>query len=170
MFITQQYTLPVSIVAAAATADVNAATGINAGGPYNGAVTAITAAGVQTAIAAGVGVAPLITTRATLEPFTTICNYYTLDLTGINGVAGQPLVMKLTHFNLDISEFEYILDYKLTCVEVGATSDLAPLVGAAVVNYSRAQKAFFVTIPAAALGAYTAAQNLILAVVFGRQN
>ena len=173
MFITNQYKMVVNLADAAATNDANAATGIAAGGPYNGAnVATNVATGAQTAIGVGNGVCPLLTTQATIIPFTTTCNYYLLDLQGAVVVAGQPHTFKLTHFNLHIDPNEYVLDFKLTCSEVDATSDInfTAMPAAPNVNYNRAQQAFFITISNAAAAVFVNTQNLILAVVFGRQN
>ena len=169
MFITNQFTISVPLNGAAATNDVNAATGIAAGGPYNGAITAINAAGAPTAVAVGDEVNGLVTTQAVSVPFNATCNYYTLNFTGAVAL-GTNHVMKLTHFNLHISDFEYVLDYKVTTVETEATTDLVPIIPTIVCHYVRAQKAFFITLPNAAIANYTNTKNLILAVVFGRQN
>ena len=170
MFITNQFLIPITLTDAAATNDANAVTGIAAGGPFNGAITAVSAAGVGTAIAVGDGVMPLVTSQATPIPFNTTCNYYKIDFGGVIAVGGRPHVFKLTHFNLHISDFEYVLDYKITAVLTDATNDILPVVPTVICHYVRAQKAFFITIPDAAIANYTNTKDLILAVVFGRQN
>ena len=169
MFITNQFYLPVTLNDVAATNDTNPATGIAAGGPFNGAITAVSVAGATTGIAAGDGVMPIPPAQATLIPFNTTCNYYRIDLTGAIVVAGRPHVLKLTHFNLHISDYEYVLDYKLSTLETDLTKDSVETI-LPLVNYVRAQKAFFITIPNAAIANLDNTKNLILAVVFGRQN
>lgn len=170
MFITNQFYLPVTLNDVAATNDTNAVTGIAVGGPFNGAITAMTNAATATPIATGDGVTPVPTTQATFIPFSTTCNYYRIDLNGVVVVAGRPHVLKLTHFNLHISDYEYVLDYRVTTLETDVTRDSVAATITAVCNYVRAQKAFFITIPDAAIANLTNTKNLILLVVFGRQN
>lgn len=170
MFITNQYSIQANLADAPATNDTNPATGIAAGGPYNGAITAISAAGIPTAIVTGAGVMPLITTQATVMPANTTCNYYSIDLTGVVVVAGQPHTMCLTHYNLHISPYEFVLDYKLTCLETTATNDIIQIIPTLICNYDRSNQSFYITIPNAAIANYTNANNLILNVVFSRRN
>lgn len=183
MFIVNQFSISVNLTDAAATNDANAITGIGAGGPYNGAITEVDAAsGASTAIAAGVGVMPLVTTKANFIPFSVSCNYYSIQLTNAVAVLNQPHVMALTHYNLHISPFEYVLDYKLTGIEttpavppaaaVANANNILPITSTAtaLVNYNRANQTFFITIADNAAVTYTAGNSLILQVVFGRQN
>lgn len=171
MFITNQYSISVTLNDVGATNDVNAVTGIAAGGPYNGAVIAIVgASGAPTAIAVGDGVMPLVTTQATVIPFNVVRNYYIIDLNGAVVVGGRPHVMKLTHFNLHISEFEYVLDYKLTIAETTATNDLLVTTNILLCNYDRSSLCFYITIPDATVATYANTKNLILSVDFSRNN
>jgi len=170
MFITNQFYLPVTLTDVAATNDTNPVTGIAAGGPFNGAITAINNNAAATAIATGDGVMPVPTIQSTWIPFNTTCNYYRIDLTGAVVVAGRPHVLKLTHFNLHISEFEYVLDYKISTLETDTTKDSVAMAITVVCNYVRAQKAFFITIPDAAAANLSNPKSLILSVVFSRQS
>lgn len=170
MFITNQFYLPVTLNDVAATNDTNAVTGIAAGGPFNGAITAMTNAAAATPIAVGDGVMPIPTAQATFIPFNTTCNYYRIDLNGAVVVAGRPHTLKLTHYNLHISDYEYVLDYRVSTLETDATRDSVAATITVVCNYVRAQKAFFLTIPDTAIANLTNTKNLILTVVFSRQN
>jgi hypothetical protein len=154
MFQVYKYKLTVNLADAAATADVNVATGINAGGPYAEAISAIDAAGAITAIAVGIGVAPIPTVPAKFAQ-SIIQNVY--DITFINAVVvAQNHVYKLPHNILNLSQDEVVEAVMVPNIWDPVTGDLYPVTDRFFYKYDFSLKALYFGYPHADRAAYAA--------------
>jgi len=120
-----KYKLPMTIPlqASQATNDANAATGIAAGGGYEGAINDFTAIGVPVPINIGDNVAAIPTVIATYEGVMVTYNTYDIPLAGIASVAGTPNIYKIPLLNLGIDP----INQKVNGIDVRNTFN--PLTG-----------------------------------------
>jgi hypothetical protein len=155
MNIIYKYKTVLTLVDVVATADANVATGINAGGGYEGAIAGFTAIGVKTAMAAGMGVGVIPTTVASFDGTMETSRVYDVLLNNAAAIGGQPHIYKLPLTILGVDP----VNQKINAIEFlntfnPATGDIFPVTDRFFYKYNFATKAIFFGFPDADVAAY----------------
>ena len=150
MNIIYKYKLPMAIPLAAslATNDANAATGIAAGGGYEGAISDFTAIGAATPIAAGDNVAAIPTVIAAYESVMVTYRVYDIPLAGVISTAGTANIYKIPLLNLGIDP----INQKVNGIDVinifnPVTGDIFPVSDRFFFKFDAVRKAIYFGYP-----------------------
>ncbi len=156
MNITYKYKLSMSLTDAAATNDVNAATGYGAGGPFAHAVAGISAAGAVTAIAAGHAVGVIPTTNCSFDGRMEISKVYDIVFKDAVIVANQPHIYKLPISLLGIDDNQMINSIEFINTFNVIDKCLYPVTDRFFWKYDYDGEAIFFGFPHADSGSYAA--------------